>query len=182
MRCRRIGGGSGEKGDAVSVDYESDDTYGTPSRRALGFGTTPAGPGYRYEPVEGQPHRPPTPSEAAAYFRAMEAYANGPEAHQRAAVDAYELTTRIQRESPFSQEVVEHQVHDGRLYAGMWVIAAFSFLLAMLSGSGFPLFLVGLLALGLALFCTPGRQFRESAAARQRQRRERQTTRRDDLT
>ena len=91
--------------------------------------------------------RPPT--EAGAY---------GPEAIERAQTMAYERIIRIQEESPYiREEVVEHKVHDYRLYIGMWVTAGLSGVSAVLTFSPAHS-LITAAAGAFALTSSPGRQ------------------------
>jgi len=70
----------------------------------------------------------------------------------------YDLTTRIQQESPYiREEVVEHKVHDYRLYVGMWVVAGLSGVAAFLTYNPVH-FVITIVALVFALMSTPGRQ------------------------
>lgn len=91
---------------------------------------------------------------------ASTASAFGPEAVERAQTMAYERTIRIQQESPYvSEEVVEHVVHDHRLYVGMWITAGVAAVSAFLTFSLACLIITGV-ALLFALSATPGRQAR----------------------
>ena len=70
----------------------------------------------------------------------------------------YELTTRIQQESPYvAEQIVEHKVHDFRLWVGVWVLAGLSAVMAFLQFSVTHL-IVAIVALVLALSAAPGRQ------------------------
>jgi hypothetical protein len=85
----------------------------------------------------------------------------GPEAHVRAREMDYDLTTRIQQESPYvREEVVEHRVHDFRLYVGMWVVAGLSAVSAFLTYSLWHLAISGV-AVVFALTSSPGRSSTE---------------------
>lgn len=89
----------------------------------------------------------------------VETNAFGPEAAVRAREMDYELTTRIQQESPYiREEVVEHKVHDYRLYVGMWIVAGISGVISFLT---FDLLhaLVTAVAVVFALMSSPGRQY-----------------------
>jgi hypothetical protein len=71
----------------------------------------------------------------------------------------YELTTRIQQESPYiREEVVEHRVHDFRLYVGMWIVAGVSGVAAFLTYSLVNA-AIAALAVIFALTSSPGRQY-----------------------
>jgi hypothetical protein len=71
----------------------------------------------------------------------------------------YELTTRIQQESPYiREEVVEHRVHDFRLYVGMWIVAGVSGVAAFLTYSLVNA-VIAALAVVFALTSSPGRQY-----------------------
>lgn len=85
----------------------------------------------------------------------------GPVAHEHAADMAYERIVRIQQDSPYvqqeiTQEVVEHVVHDQRLYVGIWVVAGVGAVASFLTFS-LPCLLVTAVATGFALYCSPGR-------------------------
>lgn len=89
------------------------------------------------------------------------ASAFGPEAHERAQSMAYERMVRIQQESPYvAEEVVEHVVHDHRLYVGMWITAGVAAVSAFLTFSLACLIITGV-ALLFALSATPGRQSKD---------------------
>lgn len=100
----------------------------------------------------------PTPDGIGAF---------GPEAHERAADMAYQRIVKIQQESPYvqqdpacgPQEVVEHVVHDQRLYLGMWIVAGVGAVSTFLTFS-LPCLLVTSVAVGFALYCSPGRSAR----------------------
>lgn len=74
----------------------------------------------------------------------------------------YELVSRIQRESPYVREerIVEHKVHDFRLYVGMWVVAGLSGVSAFLTHSLWHLAITAL-ATAFALTASPGRQYED---------------------
>lgn len=140
------------------MTYEKDSIWGTQARRrAVAHtrqadarpyqGGVPAGhaPG-------GYPVQPPPENSAT-----------GPEAVERAQWMAYERMTQIQQESPYIREeveVVEHRVHDYRLYVGMWLVAGASGVAAFLTFSLVHL-LITALAVALALLSTPGRQYED---------------------
>ena len=82
---------------------------------------------------------------------------HGPEAVARAREMEYELTKRVQQESPYIyEEVVEHRVHDYRLYVGMWVVAGVSMVSAFLTYSLWHL-AITVLAVIFGLTSSPGR-------------------------
>lgn len=153
---RTIENGSGEKGDAIPVAYEKDEVWGATGRRPL-----------RPTRVQGQPV-PVYEETQAGYMigdslsRAdMETHPFGPEAEERARDMQYDRITRIQKESPYvAEEVVEHVVHDHRLYVGMWVTAGVAAVCAFVTYS-LPCLLIMGVALGFALSSTPGRQSRD---------------------
>ena len=90
-----------------------------------------------------------------------EAHAFGPEAVERAQMMAYERNKLIQQESPYvREEVVEHKVHDFRLYVGMWIVAGISAVAAFLTFSLLHA-AVAAVAATLALMSTPGQQYRD---------------------
>lgn len=126
--------------------------YGTAARRRnLSFGRPSARPARREGPEEYYPDQPRSgEAEAQAY---------GPEAYERAAEMSYERTKRIQQESPYiHEEVVEHKVHDLRLYIGMWIVAGLSAVMAFLTFD-IKHALVAAVAVVFALTSTPGRQY-----------------------
>ncbi|MCP9209692.1 hypothetical protein [Streptomyces cucumeris] len=85
----------------------------------------------------------------------------GPEAYGRAQANSYELITRIQQESPYvAEEVVEHVVHDRRLYVGMWITGGVAAVSAFLTFS-VPCLITAVVAVVFALSATPGRQSRD---------------------
>lgn len=85
--------------------------------------------------------------------------AYGPEATARAREMEYELTRRIQQESPYAPEVViEHRVHDYRLYVGMWIVAGMTGVSAFLTYSLWQA-LITVVAVAFALTSSPGRQY-----------------------
>lgn len=120
------------------VNFEKDEIWGSTARRPLARPTSHA--------VVGDP--------GAAF---------GPEAYERAQEMAYERITRIQQESPYTAtEVVEHVVHDQRLYIGMWVVAGVAAVSAFLTFSVMMLIVAGI-AVCFGLCSTPGRQARPAA-------------------
>jgi hypothetical protein len=137
------------------VTYEKDDAYGTMARRTLAYT---------------RPHEAPTadlrPPVAPAHPEAPvmpvgEPSAFGPEATERAQMMAYERTRLIQQESPYiREEVVEHKVHDYRLYVGMWVVAGLNAVAAFLTFDLVHLAIAGV-AVVIALMSSPGRQYSE---------------------
>lgn len=131
------------------MNYEKEETWGThPRRRTPAF----ARPEGHTLPI-GHQAVPPEP-----YHLPPEASAHGPEAVARAREMDYNLTTRIQQESPYiREEVVEHKVHDYRLYVGMWVVAGLSGVAAFLTYNPVH-FVITIVALVFALMSTPGRQ------------------------
>jgi hypothetical protein len=156
--CRTIEDGSGGKGDAIPVTYEKDEVYGTTTRRTLAYTRAqdelPTAD-FRPRVVPGQQERmaPMPPEETAPY---------GPEAIVRAREMDYELTTRIQQESPYvAQEVVEHKIHDYRLYIGMWIVAGLSAVTAFLTFDLVHLAIAGV-AVVFALMSSPGQQYRDA--------------------
>lgn len=156
--CRTIEDGSGGKGDAIPVTYEKDEVYGTTTRRTLAYTRAqdelPTAD-FRPRVVPGQQERmaPMSPEETAPY---------GPEAIVRAREMDYELTTRIQQESPYvAQEVVEHKIHDYRLYIGMWIVAGLSAVTAFLTFDLVHLAIAGV-AVVFALMSSPGQQYRDA--------------------
>lgn len=139
------------------MTYEKDEVYGTTTRRTLAY-TRPqdelptADFRPRVAPVQQERMAPLPPEETSAY---------GPEAVVRAREMDYELTTRIQQESPYvAQEVVEHKIHDYRLYIGMWVVAGLSAVTAFLTFDLVHLAIAGV-AVVFALMSSPGQQYRD---------------------
>lgn len=140
------------------MTHEKDEVYGTATRRTLAYTRT-------YDETDPTlPVRPPVapahpvaptatpPSEGSPY---------GPEAVERAQMMAYERNKLIQQESPYiSQEVVEHRVHDYRLYIGMWVVAGLAAVGAFLTFSVGYLLIAGV-GVTFALMSTPGQQYRD---------------------
>lgn len=136
------------------MNVSKDPVWGTSRRRPLAAGSHPT---EILSPRRGDRVDRPD-SEATVLRPSAEVGAFGPEAYQRAQERAYEHITRIQQESPYAAvEVVEHVVHDQRLYIGMWVIAAVAAVAAFLTFS-LPCLLVSLVAVGFGLYSTPGRQ------------------------
>lgn len=150
-------GGSGGKGDAISVTHERDEVYGAPTRRTLAYTRV-------QDDLPTEDFRPrvvPAPVERP-HEHAAETNPYGPEAVVRAREMDYELTTRIQQESPYiTQEVVEHKVHDYRLYIGMWVVAGLSAVTAFLTFDLMHLLIAGV-AVVFALMSSPGQQYRDA--------------------
>lgn len=140
------------------MTYEKDEVYGTTTRRTLAYTRAqddlPTAD-FRPRVVPGQQERmaPMPPEETAPY---------GPEAIVRAREMDYELTTRIQQESPYvAQEVVEHKIHDYRLYVGMWIVAGLSAVTAFLTFDLVHLGIAGV-AVVFALMSSPGQQYRDA--------------------
>lgn len=135
------------------MNFEKDPVWGTNARRR-----TLAHTRRLPEPM-------PAPEETRVGFAeqspvhpVIDASAFGPEAHVRAQQMAYENMTRIQQESPYVvTEVVEHVVHDQRLYLGMWIVAGVAAVCAFLTFSP-AMLLVAAIAVFFALYSTPGRQ------------------------
>jgi hypothetical protein len=158
---RTIEDGSGGKGDAIPVTYEKDEVYGTTTRRTLAYTraqdelpTADFRPRAVPAPVQPQERMAPLPPEETSPY--------GPEAIVRAREMDYELTTRIQQESPYvAQEVVEHKIHDYRLYVGMWVVAGLSAVTAFLTFDLVHLAIAGV-AVVFALMSSPGQQYRDA--------------------
>lgn len=159
--CRTIEYGSGGKGDAIPVTYEKDEVYGTTTRRTLAYTRTDGEP----PTVDFRARAVPVPSRREERTMALppeEISPYGPEAVARAREMDYELTTRIQQESPYvAQEVVEHKVHDYRLYIGMWIVAGLSAVTAFLTFDLMHLAIAGV-AVVFALISSPGQQYRDS--------------------
>lgn len=138
------------------MTYEKDEVYGTPTRRTLAYTRSMETDPTAVMRPSGVPARPEPPAidhgEPAAF---------GPEAVERAQMMAYERTKLIQQESPYiAQEVVEHKVHDYRLYIGMWVVAGISAVTAFLTFDLMHLVVAGV-AVGIALMSSPGQQYRD---------------------
>lgn len=156
---RTIESGSGGKGDAIPVTHEKDEVYGTTTRRTLAYTRTQdelptADFRPRVTPAQQQERMMPLPPEETAPY--------GPEAIVRAREMDYELTTRIQQESPYvAQEVVEHKIHDYRLYIGMWIVAGLSAVTAFLTFDLVHLAIAGV-AVVFALMSSPGQQYRDA--------------------
>lgn len=138
------------------MNFEKDEIYGTTERRTLAY-TRPR----MDEPTAVvRPVAPTVPQ--APKIDSSEPHPFGPEAVERAQMMAYERTRLIQQESPYvSQEVVEHKVHDFRLYVGMWIVAGISAVAAFLTFSLVHV-LVAAVAVVFALTSTPGDQYRDS--------------------
>lgn len=154
--CRTIRYGSGGKGDAIPVTHEKDEVYGTATRRTLAYtrvqGDLPTAD-FRPRVAPARPEVPAVPVSNGDYF--------GPEAVERAQMMAYERTKLIQQESPYiHEEVVEHRVHDYRLYIGMWIVAGISAVTAFLTFDLMHLAISGV-AVVFALMSSPGRQYRD---------------------
>lgn len=152
---RTIDYGSGGKGDAIPVTYEKDEVYGTPTRRTLAYTRTQDEP----PTMDFRPPVAPARPDVPTLKTTSESF--GPEAVERAQMMAYERTKLIQQESPYiSQEVVEHKVHDYRLYIGMWVVAGLSAVTAFLT---FDLMHLAIAAVAVifALMSSPGQQYRD---------------------
>lgn len=135
------------------MTYEKDEVWGSRTRRTLAFTQPDLHPDTRrHDPATayttGAGHACP-PAETGPY---------GPEAVERAQTMAYERMTRIQQESPYiREEVVEHRVHDYRLYIGIWVVAGLSAVSAFLTFDVVHL-LITVVAVVFALISSPGRQ------------------------
>jgi hypothetical protein len=124
------------------VSYDKDEIFGSTARRRS----------LAHPPAERARAGSPTPDGIGAF---------GPEAHERAADMAYHRIVKIQQESPYIQQegverVVEHVVHDQRLYLGMWIVAGVGAVSTFLTFS-LPCLLVTAVAVGFALYCSPGR-------------------------
>lgn len=133
--------------------------WGTSARRTLAYTRRDT----RRMPAPGEPPTVPLTSGelGQASIDAGMRDSFGPEAHVRARAMDYELTTRIQHESPYVREqVVEHKVHDFRLYVGMWVVAGISAVSAFLTYSLWHLAITGV-AVVFALTSSPGRSSTE---------------------
>jgi hypothetical protein len=139
------------------VNYEKDEVYGTVSRRTLAY-THP------FDEASVPSVRPVTPIRPdVPVMDGENAHAFGPEAEERAQMMAYERNKLIQQESPYIREqveVVEHQVHDYRLYIGMWIVAGVSAVAAFLTFS-LSHVVVAAGSVAFALMSTPGRQYRD---------------------
>jgi hypothetical protein len=133
------------------VNYEKDDVYGTAARRTLAFP----------ESANETPRPVARTYQDTSIPAAEESNAFGPEAVERAQMMAYLRTKRIQEESPYVREdVVEHVVHDQRLYLGMWVVGGINAVTAFLTFS--PVHLgIAAVAVAFALMSSPGRQYRD---------------------
>ncbi|AXH66251.1 hypothetical protein SEA_SATIS_90 [Streptomyces phage Satis] len=137
------------------MTYEDDKIYGTPARRTLAYTRPYEDPTMAFRPPVA-PARPDVPTMVTG-----EGSAHGPEAVERAQMMAYERTKLIQQESPYiSQEVVEHKVHDYRLYIGMWIVAGISAVTAFLTFDLMHLAIAGV-AVVFALMSSPGQQYRD---------------------
>jgi hypothetical protein len=137
------------------VTHEDDKIYGTTERRTLAYTRAYQEPVATFR----QPVAPQYP-EGPETVRG-EPSASGPEAVERAQMMAYERTKLIQQESPYiSQEVVEHKVHDYRLYIGMWIVAGLSAVTAFLTFDLMHLAIAGV-AVVFALMSSPGQQYRD---------------------
>lgn len=134
-----------------------DEVYGTVSRRTLAY----------TRPIETQPtaivRRPAAPAyPEGPMVRPEEPHPFGPEAVVRAREMDYELTTRIQQESPYvAERIVRYAKPNPKLYYGMWVIAALNAVAAFLT---FDLVhaLIAAVAVAIALMTSPGDQPDES--------------------
>lgn len=136
------------------MTHDKDDIYGTVSRRRTLAHTER----FDDEPTVVRPAPPVHPE--VAFTAPGEQHPFGPEATERAQMMAYERTKVIQQESPYAQrEVVEHVVHDQRLYIGMWIVAGVAGVSAYLTFS-LACLIITLVALGFALASSPGRQYR----------------------
>lgn len=130
---------------------EKDEVWGTPTRRML---ATPQWS--TVQRTHGGAHGRHADDDRPHVAAAGDAF--GPEAVARAREMDYELTTRIQQESPYvAEQIVEHKVHDFRLWVGVWVLAGLSAVMAFLQFSVTHL-IVAIVALVLALSAAPGRQ------------------------
>lgn len=151
--CRTIKNGSGGKGDAIQVTYEKDEVYGTVARRTLAY----------TRPMETEPtvvvRRAATQSyPEGPMVRPEEPHPFGPEAEARAREMEYELTTRIQQESPYMAErVVRYTKPNPKLYWGMWAVGGLNAVAAFLT---FDLVhaMVAAVAVAIALMTSPGDQ------------------------
>lgn len=140
------------------MTYEKDEVYGTPTRRTLAYTRTGGEP----TTVDFRARAIPVPREDRTMAPPEETSPYGPEAVVRAREMDYELTTRIQQESPYvAQEVVEHRVHDYRLYVGMWIVAGISAVTAFLTFGLMYLVIAGV-ATVFALISSPGQQYRDA--------------------
>ena len=138
------------------MTYEKDEVYGTPTRRTLAYTRAHDElPTADFRPPVA-PARPDVPTMPVGQGDSF-----GPEAVERAQMMAYERTRLIQQESPYiREEVVEHRVHDYRLYIGMWIVAGISAVTAFLTFDLMHLAISGV-AVVFALMSSPGRQYRE---------------------
>lgn len=140
------------------MTHEKDEVWGTQTRRRTLAFTRPDAhhlPGASHIPA----NRMTGNDLAHLSVEAGVASAHGPEAVVRAREMDYELTTRIQQESPYiREEVVEHKVHDYRLYVGMWIVAGVSGVSAFLTYDLWHL-AITVLAVVFALTSSPGRQY-----------------------
>lgn len=148
--------GSGGKGDAIPVSYSRDDINGMSEQHTIAYTER-----FNAEPTIVSPAMHPYPAMPGfSDDTPVDAHPFGPEAAERAQMMAYQRNKLIQEESPVvRQEVVEHVVHDQRLYIGMWIVAGVAGVSAYLASS-FPCFIVTLVAVGFALSSSPGRQYR----------------------
>lgn len=135
------------------MNFEKDEIYGTVSRRPLAQTRR-----FADDPTVVRPD--PSMDAETLFTPPAEAHAFGPEAVERAQMMAYERTKIIQQESPVvRQEVVEHVIHDQRLYIGMWIVAGVGAVATYLTFS-LACLIITAVALGFALYCSPGREFR----------------------
>lgn len=135
------------------MNFEKDEIYGTVSRRPLAQTRR-----FADDPTVVRPAPPMNPD--VSFAPPEEAHAFGPEAVERAQMMAYERTKIIQQESPVvRQEIVEHVIHDQRLYMGMWIVAGIGAVASYLTFS-LACLIITVVAVGFALYCSPGREFR----------------------
>lgn len=128
--------------------------YGSPSRRTLAYTKRMDAP----EPTAvvrrtDAPVHPESPTERSDVNHPF-----GPEAISRAREMDYELTTRIQQESPYvAERIVRYTRPNPKLYYGMWGVAALNAVAAFLT---FDLVhaLVAAVAVVIALMTSPGDQ------------------------
>lgn len=138
------------------MNFEKDDVWGTRGRRSLASTRPETAVPYGCGSPSATPMTSTQFGQAPAGAGVGDAF--GPEAVVRARAMDYELTTRIQQESPYvAEQVVEHKVHDYRLYMGMWIVAGISGVTAFLT---FDLMHLAITAVAVvfALISSPGRQ------------------------
>lgn len=128
--------------------------YGSTSRRTLAYTKRMDAP----EPTV-VVHRQSAPVHPEGpMVRPEEPHPFGPEAVARAREMDYELTTRIQQESPYvAERVVRYVKPNPKLYYGMWIVGALNAVAAFLT---FDLVhaLIAAVSVAVALMSSPGDQ------------------------